>query len=91
MWTVHFGRGFGFIVRQTTKWMTYVYVYIYVLALLGFKSYMLYVLLPEDGGRPPTSVGGQIVYFLYILCTWKLLVLRITVNPATNKSCLFSY
>ena len=31
------------------------------------------MLLPEDGGRPPKHLGGKIVYFLYILCTWKVL------------------
>jgi hypothetical protein len=31
------------------------------------------VLLPEDGGRPLKHLGGKIVYFLYILCTWKVL------------------
>jgi hypothetical protein len=36
-----------------------------LLALCGFKSYMFYVLFPEDGGWPPEHVGGKTVYFLY--------------------------
>ena len=32
------------------------------------------MLLPEDGDRPPKHVEAKIVYFLYIICIWKLLV-----------------
>ena len=30
MWRARFGRGFGPVVRQTTKWMMNIYIYIYI-------------------------------------------------------------
>jgi len=36
---------------------------------------MFKVLLPENGSRPPKHVTGNTVYFLYMLCMCKLLVL----------------
>jgi len=36
------------------------------MALLGFKSYMFRVLLPEGGTQPPKLVGGKIIYIFYV-------------------------
>ena len=43
------------------------------MASSGFQLYKLQVLLPDDGGRPPKHVGGNIIrspcvfYMLYVL------------------------
>jgi len=51
--------------KQQYCYVTTCNVHIRKLASLGFKLYLIYVLLPEHGTGSPKNLGMYIVYVLY--------------------------